>query len=140
MLGILLAAVAALCWGAGAIFVRLGLQRIKPSMGAFISLVSSVIMIGTLTLVINFDAIVSVSVTALLWFGMIGVITSVIGRQFNYFGIRYIGVAKANPIFSSAPLFAIILAVTFIGEQVNALIVIGTLCIIGGLSLLATSK
>ena len=140
MLGSVLAITAAFCWGTGAVFARLGLQRIKPSAGTFISMVSSIILVGSLALIINFDAVASLSLTALLWFALIGVINYVIGRQFNYLGIGRIGVTKATPIFASAPLFAIILAVIFIGEKVNAPIVIGTLSIVGGLSLLVTSK
>lgn len=140
MLGSVLAITAALCWGTGAIFARLGLQRIKPSTGAFISMVSSLALVGSLALLINFDAITSLSLTALLWFGLIGVINYVIGRQFNYLGIGRIGVAKASPIFASAPLFAIILAVTFIGERITVPIGIGAFCIVIGLSLLVTSK
>jgi uncharacterized membrane protein len=66
MRGILPAIIAALCWGTAGSFARLGLQRIKPSIGTFISLVSSVTLIGTLSLIISFDAMVSVSLTALL--------------------------------------------------------------------------
>ncbi len=140
MLGSVLAITAAFCWGTGAVFARLGLQRIKPSAGTFISMVSSIILVGSLALIINFDAVASLSLTALLWFALIGVINYVIGRQFNYLGIGRIGVTKATPIFAAAPLFAIILAVIFIGEKVNVPIVIGTLSIVGGLSLLVTSK
>ena len=140
MLGSVLAITTALCWGTGTIFARLGLQRINPSTGTFISMVSSLILVGSLALTINFDAITSLSPTALLWFGLIGVMNYVIGRQFNYLAIRRIGVAKASPIFASASLFAIILAVTFIGERITVLIGIGACCIVMGLSLLVTSK
>lgn len=140
MLGILLAITAALSWATAYIFARLGLQRIKPSTGTLISLVSSVALVGSLSLLVNFDAIVSLSLTALLWFGLIGIINYAIGRQFRYLGIRHIGVAKASPIFASSPLFAMILAVTFTGETINLAIVSGTLCIVAGLSLLVTSQ
>ena len=140
MLGSVLAITAAFCWGTSAIFARLGLQRIKPSTGTFVSMVSSLILVGSLALIVNFDAIVSLSVKALLWFALIGVINYVIGRQFNYLGIRRIGVAKASSIFASAPLFAMILAVTFIGERITVPIGIGTFCIVIGLSILVTSE
>ena len=139
-MGIVLAITTALFWGTGAIFARLGLQRVRASTGTFISMLSSLVLVGGLALIIDFDAVASLSVKALLWFGLIGVMTYVIGRQFNYISVRHIGVTKATPIFASAPLFSMILAVTFIGEQVNTLIVIGTLCIVGGLSLLVTGK
>jgi len=140
MLGILLAIIAALGWSISSIFARLGLQQIKPALGTFISLVSSATLVVLLSMIMNFDAIVSLSLTALLWFGVIGVISYGIGRQLRFFSIRYIGVAKAAPIFASSPLFAVILAVAFTGERINLAIAIGTLCIVTGASLLMTSE
>ena len=66
---------------------------------------------------------------------MIGIINFFLGRQLNYLAIRYIGVAKAIPIFSSAPFFAMILAVTLIGEKINVYMAVGTFFIIAGISL-----
>ena len=140
MLGVLLSIIAALCWGTMVVLARMGMQRIKPTTATLISLVSSVALLGLLALIINFDDIVSLSLTTLLWFGLIGFITYGLGRHFSYFGIRYIGVARATPISASSPLFAIILAIIFIGESVNLPIVIGTLCIVGGLFLLITGE
>ncbi len=140
MLGSVLAITAAFCWGTGAIFARLGLQRLKTPTGTFISLVSSLILVGSLALIIDFDTFISLSPTAWLWFALIGVTNYVIGRQCNYQGISHIGVTRATPIFASAPLFALILAVTFLGETINVYIITGTIAIVGGLILLVTSK
>ena len=140
MLGIMLAITAAFCYGTAAIFSRLGLQNIKAPTGTLISMLSSILLIGLLALTINFDDVVHISPTALLWFGLIGVINYVLGRQFNYLSITYIGVAKATPLFASAPFFAIILAVTLIGESINPAIVIGTFAIAAGLYLVVTSQ
>lgn len=140
MLGVALAIITAFCWGTGAIFARLGLQRIKTSTGTFFSMVSSLLLLSSLALIIDFDAVVSLSLKALLWFSLVGAITYGIGRQFNYLSISRIGVTKATPIFASAPLFAMVLAVIFIGEQITVPTLIGTFCIVGGLFLLVTSK
>ena len=140
MLGIVLAFTAALCWGTGAIFARLGLQDIKTSTGTLISMVSSAVLITLVALLVNFDAIIYLSPTALLWFGLIGIINFFIGRQCNYSAIRYIGVTRATPIFASAPLFSMILAVAFIGESINLTIVIGTLSILVGIYLVVTGE
>ena len=140
MLGIVLAIVAAFCWGTTAIFSRLGLQNIKATTGALISMLSSILVVGLLALTMNFDDVVHISPTALLWFGLIGIISYVLGRQFNFLSITYIGLTKATPIFASAPLFAIILAVTLIGESVSPTSIIGTLVVIAGLYLVITNQ
>ena len=140
MLGVLLAITAGFCWGTAAIFTRLGLQRIKPSVGVLISIIASLLLIGLASLIVDFQAMISVSVTALLWFGLIGFLNYVLGRQFNYLSIKYVGVTRATPIFASSPLFAMTFAVLFTGESINVPIVIGTLSIVAGLYLLITSK
>ncbi len=140
MLGIVLAFTAAASWGASAIFARLGMRDIKASTGTLISMLSSVLLVGLLALTLNFDDVVHLSPTALLWFSLIGIVNYVLGRQFNYAAIRYIGATKATPLFASASLFAMVLAVTLIGESVNLAIAIGTFIIVAGLYLVVTSE
>ena len=103
-------------------------------------MLSSLLLVGSLALIINFKDIVSLRPEVLLWFTVIGIITYVIGRQCNFAGIRYIGVTRATPIFASSPLFAMIMAVSFLGEEINFLIIIGTISIVCGLGLLVTSR
>lgn len=140
MLGILLAVSAALGWGTGAVFTRLGLQSIKASSGTLISMLSSLLLIGFFALILNFEDIRHLSPAALLWFGLIGVINYVLGRQFNYTSIKYIGVTRATPLFAAAPLFSITLAVSLTGEKINPAIIAGTLAVIAGLCLVITSE
>ena len=140
MLGIVLAIAAAFFWGTGAVFVRLGLRHIKPSTGTLISMLSSLVLVGLLAIITKFDDVVSLSPAALAWFGLIGVVNYVLGRQFNYSAIRYIGVTKATPLFAAAPFFAIILAVAFLGESVNIAILLGTFSVVAGIYLVVTSK
>ncbi len=140
MLGILLAIAAAFFWGTSAIFSRLGLQNIKAPTGTLLSMLSSILVVGLLALTLNFDDVVHISPTALLWFGLIGVVNYVLGRQFNFLSITYIGATKATTLFASAPFFAIILAVTLIGESINPTSIIGTFVVIAGLYLVITSQ
>ncbi|MBI2288284.1 MAG: DMT family transporter [Chloroflexi bacterium] len=140
MLGIALAIGSALCWGTGALFARLGLGSIRASMGTLISMVASIVLVGSFALILNFNDLMHISPTALLWFSLIGVVNYFLGRQSNYTSIKHIGATKATALFASSPLFAMVLAVAFIGESVNPAIVTGTLIIVTGLYLVVTSK
>jgi drug/metabolite transporter (DMT)-like permease len=140
-MGILLAIIAAICWAASAILARSGLSTgIKASSGTFVSMVASFLLILLLVLIIDFKSLISLTPSALLWFGLIGIITYVLGRQFNYASINLIGAVRASPLFASSPFFALILAVTFLGEIVNLPVIIGTLTIVSGLYLVVTSR
>jgi len=140
MLEIILAIVASFCWGTATIFSRLGLQNIKAAMGTLISMLTGILLVSLLALVINFEDVVHISPAAILWFSLIGIINFVLGRQFSYLSISYIGATKAAPIFSASPFFAIILAVIFIGESINPTIIIGTCAVVAGLYLVSTSQ
>lgn len=140
ILGIVLAITSALCWGGGAIFARLGLQNIKATTGTLISVVSSLLVVAVLALLLNFDEVRRLSLTALWWFGVTGVLSYTLGRRFDYSAIKYIGATRATALVASAPLFAMFLAVALIGERVNSLIVSGTLIIVAGVYLVVTSK
>ena len=141
MTGIILAIIAACCWAATAILVRLGLNSsMKASTGTFVSMLSSLLLVGLLAIIIDYEAITSLTPMALLLFGLIGIVTYVLGRQFNYSAIRHIGAVRASPLFGSAPFFALILAISFLGESINVAIVIGTLTIIVGLYLVVTGQ
>ncbi|MFC1874126.1 EamA family transporter [Chloroflexota bacterium] len=141
MQGVILAIAAACGWSISAILVRVALQGgIRSSTGTFISMTSSLLVLGALALTVNFDEVLNLAWMAFLWFGLLGIINYVMGRQFNYISIRRIGATRASPLFSSAPLFAMILAASFLGESVNPAIVVGTLIIVGGLYLVVTSQ
>lgn len=140
MLGVVLAIAAAFFWGTSAIFSRLGLQNIKAPTGTLISMLSSILVVGLLALTLNFNDTIHISLTALLWFGLIGIVNYILGRQFNFLSITYIGATKATTLFASAPFFAIILAVTLIGESINLTSIIGTFVVIAGLYLVITSQ
>ena len=141
MLEVILAITAAFCWSISATLARLGLQSgIRASSGTFLSTISSLLLLVALALAINFDDVLNLLWIAFLWFGLIGIINYVMGRQFNYISIQRIGVNKASSLFSSAPLFAMILAVIFLDESVNVAIITGTLTIVGGLYLVVTSQ
>ena len=118
----------------------MGLRGIKASTGTLISLLASTLLVGLLTVILNFNDLVHVSPTAILWFGLIGILNFVLGRQFNFTAIKYIGATKATPLFASAPLFAIILAVVLIGESINPAIIIGTFAVVAGLYFVIVSQ
>lgn len=140
-MGVILAITAAVCWAGTAVLARIGLNTgIKPLTGTFVSMLSSVMLVVLLALIIDFDSVTSLSWEAILWFGLIGIVTYVIGRMSNYAAIIRIGAARASPLFSTASLFALILAVSFLGESINLLIIFGTLTILAGLYMVVTSQ
>ncbi len=133
MFGILISIVSSLAYGSSGIFARLGLQYIKPLPGAVISLVASVALGLIVTFWTDAHAFVTISLIAVLWFSLVGLVHFAFGRYFNYLGVGYIGASRAGTLRASSPLFSMILAIAFVGEMPNALILVGTLMIALGL-------
>ena len=142
MLGILLAALAALSWGIDAIFVRLGMVNIHPTTGTLISLFASLALLAP---VVAFThgaellALPTLSMFTFLMMALSGFFNFGLGRFMNYNAVRLAGVAKATPILAISPLFSVLLAVVFLGEQITPLLLLGTVSIVAG-TILVVSK
>ncbi len=141
VLGIILSISAALCWSIGAMLTRLGLRSgMKTSTATFISTLGSLPLLAGLALTVNLKDLAKLTPIAILWFVMIGIVNYVMARQFNYVSIKHIGVTKATPLFASSPVFAMTLAVIFLGESINPVIILGAISIFTGIYLVVTSQ
>jgi drug/metabolite transporter (DMT)-like permease len=136
MLGIALSALAAASWGIGSIFVRLGMVNIRPTTGTLITLIASLVFLAPILLVAEKGnagaAIASLPAAAVFWMALSGFFNFGMGRLLNYNAVRLAGVAKASPILAISPLFSVLLAVLFLGEQVTPLLLLGAVAIVAG--------
>ena len=73
---------------------------------------------------------------AFVWFGLLGIISHGMGRLFQFAGIGRIGAAKSATLLATTPLFATILAVTFLKERPTPLVILGGLAIVAGVILI----
>lgn len=140
MMGVLLALLASVGWGASAVLARPGLQQVKPAQGTLISMVASFALVAGVTLLLQREALARVSAWTVVWFALIGLLNFPMGRFFNYLGLSYIGVSRSTPVLASSPLFAMALAVVFTGETVTVPILIGTLALLVGLYLVMSDR
>ena len=140
MLGVVLGILAASSWGLSAILVRLGVQSLRPSTGTWVSLIPGLIVVMALAFLFNYDDIKSLAALAFLWFALSGLFNFALGRLLNAVSINMVGVAKAAPLFSTAPLFATILGVTLLGESITPWLLLGTFCVVAGIALITSEQ
>ncbi len=133
MFAVLLALLAAASWGFSAVLVRIGLRDASTSAGTLVSLVAGFLFMGVLVVALQFEALASVSPRAVLMFALIGMLNFPIGRFFNYLGMSRLGVGRSTPLLASAPLFAVLIAVFFTGEQLQLATAAGGVLILSGL-------
>lgn len=140
MLGFLFALLAAGGWGVGSIFSRLGLRGIPTSLGNMLVGLSGIVTILLAMLLLEGDALLRMSLSGIAWFAMTGVINFALGRDLSLQAIERLGAARSSLVTAIYPLFAILLAVLFIGERLSVLVAAGTCCIIGGLWLVMSER
>ncbi|MDP3064435.1 MAG: DMT family transporter [Chloroflexota bacterium] len=128
----------AVLWGSSAVINRLGLLRMPSVVGAFISMLVSLVLIMTLALIFDFHELVSVPAVAFGWLALLGVLNFLVGRYMNMSSIRMAGSSRATPVVSISPLFAATFAFIFLGERPTAMVIVGTLAVIGGIILIVT--
>lgn len=133
MIPVLLAVLAAASWGLSAVLVRIGLRDASTSAGTLISLVAGCVYMGVLVVVLQFDQLRNVSFEAVWMFGLVGVLNFPVGRFFNYLGMSRLGVGRSTPLLASAPLFAVLIAVLFTGEEIRLATAAGGALILSGL-------
>ncbi len=139
MLAIVLALGAAASWGMSAVLVRHGLRDLSTSMGTLLSLTSGLLVTALLVAVLELDALLAVSWTGIALFGLIGILNFPMGRFFNYMAMSRLGVGRSTPLLASSPLFAVIIAVLFIGEHITLATGAGIALILSGLLVTITA-
>ena len=140
MIPVLFALLAAAGFATGGVFVRLAGPRISVLTGTGLSVVASLFLALIPALVLELSALSAISVTAFLWIALLALVNYPLARTFNYAAVRRIGVARASPLFSSSPLWATVLAIAFLGERPNILMIAGTLAIVGGIIIIVTER
>lgn len=128
----LLSLFTALCYGISSILARKGIKDSNPITGAVVGSFVQVILLGALVIANPPD---SFNWTAVGLFVASGVLASTLGRLFNFVSLKRLGVALSASIIGSSPLFSTFLAAVFLGEQVDAATLIGTVLIVAGIAL-----
>ncbi len=141
MIGELAALGAAISWTFSAILYRQALQQTKPISANIIRLscTSAILLvflvaIGKLGVLTNLSANVAVLAT------VSGIIGLGLGDTFYMLSLKLVGVARAVPITCTYPLFGLLWAVVFSGENITLGIVFGTIAIVVGIWFLSYEK
>lgn len=131
--GVMFAILAAFGLAGQALTVRVATQRGVASDVLLVVMAVNLMILIPLTLVLNPNP--TVTVRSIGAFAGAGIVGTMLGRAFFYAGIKQIGASRAEPIKASMPLYATVLAVIFLGEQVTIPQFGGILLIILGIVL-----
>ena len=117
------------------ILIKKALRNSNPATGVISSLSINVVFLWSVAIL--FVPLGSLTSASILIFVAVGFFQPGLTRLLTYKGIDTLGVALTDPIRASTPLFSAIMAIIFLGEQITLPIVIATIMIIGGITLLS---
>ncbi len=135
-----LALTSALLWGSIPILVRKGLPHANASVAVVIGLLASLPLLCGVFLFHPRTVTEVVAPQAALWFAAVGITGPCLGRLFNYIGVARLGAARATPLINSSPLLTTLLAILFLREQITFKILLGGICMVAGIIVLARQR
>ncbi|WP_461831797.1 EamA family transporter [Aquifex sp.] len=137
---VIYALLSALIWGSAPIFFKLGLKGdIPPLAGIFIHNLTATIF-ALIFLILLKENPFSYNYRDILTVAVGGFISGFLGLLVYYKAVKVGKVSVVAPIASSSPLFSVLFAVIFLGENFSPVKLLGTLLIVSGIILLTTSK
>jgi drug/metabolite transporter, DME family len=124
---VLLALLSAVMYGAMAVAIRIALSRSAgPEAGALFTVATAVAVTLPFTLAEWEEA-------ADLWpFLLVGLLGPGLSQLLFTFAVREAGASRSSVVVGTAPLFAVVLALVFLDEALEAALVVGALLIVGG--------
>jgi uncharacterized membrane protein len=131
----LLSMASAVGFGVAGVLLRRGLQHANPLSAAVVSITVTTAFVWFLTLL---SRPIGEVLTWKVWpFLVAGLVAPGLARLMFFVGIDRIGVARAFSLMATAPLFAVAIAMVFLGERPTPVLLAGAVAIAGGSTLLA---
>ena len=130
-----------MCFAVNQISIRRGVHQAGESSSAVIVTVFLGTLFFSVALLFSgeWETLWSISWQSYALLGAAGVVNFVIGRGFSYNCIRLIGGTRAGPLHRTNILVAVTLAVLFMNESLNLLLILGIFCIATGAILVGLS-
>jgi drug/metabolite transporter (DMT)-like permease len=127
---------AAVCWAAEALLVRMAGDRVDPLIGTAYSCVAAGIMFGAYLALTGRLGVIGLNKPA-AYYVLAGVVSFAVGHYFYYAAITRIGVSLSVSLAASYPLLAMLVSVIVFKEPFTLRTAAGALLItLGGMILL----
>jgi drug/metabolite transporter, DME family len=130
----LIALAAAVSYAISGIAAKRGLRYSTPVTVTLVSVAIHAVVLWIALLI--FRGVPVVSRWVLFLFVLSGLLQPIL-RFLTYAGIHYVGAAAGTTLRGAHPLFSTTLAILFLGEPLNLLIVLGTIAIVAGVALIS---
>jgi len=130
----LLALASSVLFSGTLVFLRQGMKTGTPL--SAVLMINSVISLGGLIGAFYTGTLWNLTVNSFLWFFAMGLVGPGVGSIFRMVAVVRMGLNPSTIVASSTPIWAAILAVLILGEVLSVKVVLGTTCIVAGISLM----
>lgn len=137
-IGILIALAASISWAFGSIFIRLGIERVGATTSTFISIVAGFVYVLAVTLIVDSSAFFDLSLSIVLGFVIVGMLSFAGGRFLYYTSVSLIGIGRATAMGGAVPIVSSLLAVLFLGELLTLPLALGIGAVVAGVALIVS--
>jgi drug/metabolite transporter (DMT)-like permease len=127
-IGAFLAFLSAVGFALTNVLIRKGGRPGDADNGTLITTITNVVVLSMIMAVLSFvrgSPLSTWNTTGFLWFAVAGFFTTFLGRNTLFSSIRRIGSSRAAAIKNTAPVFTVVIAVSFLGEHPSTLATIG---------------
>jgi len=125
-------------WAADTVLVRQGARYSAVALAALSSFFVSVVVLWTIILCfLDFSFLGS---DAIVYFAISGLIQPAVVRFLHYTGVVQLGASRAGPVRGVAPLFAILIAFSFLGERPGAFVYLGAFSCVAGVWIISSRR
>lgn len=132
------AILSALAWAIDSLLVRFGARHSNVAAAAFLSYALTAVCLWTY-LFVNYP-VELLGLPSTAYFVLSGCFQPLLARMLYYTGIARLGVSRAGPLVGTVPLFAVFLAVSFLGERPGIWVYAGTLFTVASVWLISTRR
>ena len=139
-IGILIALAASISWAFGSIFIRLGIERVGATTSTFISIVAGFVYVLAVTLIVDASAFFDLSLSIVLGFVIVGMLSFAGGRLLYYTSVSLIGIGRATAMGGAVPIVSSLLAVLFLGELLTLPLALGIGAVVAGVALIVSEN
>ncbi len=134
----LLAVASSLSFTVTLIALRKGMQTGTPL--AAVLTINAIVSGGGLAIALFRGTLQSSSLVPLLWFAAMGAVGAGAGSICRMVAAVRMGLGPSTLVASTTPLWGTLLAIVALGEEPTARVWVGTLCIVGGVSLITLAR
>ena len=132
--GELLAIASSITFSVAQTFLRQGMRSVSPLAAALI--VNGIVSLGGFILSLLNGTLFTSKAETIFWYAAVGAAGPTIGRYFYLVGVSRIGLSRSVPISSAAPIWGTLFAILLLGETPTTMVLLGTLGIVIGVSIL----